>query len=65
MKDDELMIRKLTPKECMRLTGFTDEDWQSLVDGKVSDTQIFHAAGNSIVVDVFIAILRNLLPVMN
>ena len=52
MKDDELMIRKLTPKECMRLTGFTDEDWQSLVDGKVSDTQIFHAAGNSIVVDV-------------
>lgn len=57
MKDDELMIRKLTPKECMRLTGFTDEDWQSLVDGKVSDTQIFHAAGNSIVVDVVECIL--------
>lgn len=57
MKDDELMIRKLTPKECMRLTGFTDEDWKSLVDGKVSDTQIFHAAGNSIVVDVVECIL--------
>ena len=57
IKDDELMIRKLTPKECMRLTGFTDEDWQSLVDGKVSDTQIFHAAGNSIVVDVVECIL--------
>ena len=57
MKDDELMIRKLTPKECMRLTGFTDEDWQSLVDGKVSDTQIFHASGNSIVVDVVECIL--------
>ena len=57
MNDDELMIRKLTPKECMRLTGFTDEDWQSLVDGKVSDTQIFHASGNSIVVDVVECIL--------
>lgn len=57
MKDDELMIRKLTPKECMRLDGFTDEDWKVLVDGGISDTQIFHMAGNSIVVDVVECIL--------
>lgn len=57
MKDDELMIRKLTPKECMRLDGFADEDWKALVDGGISDTQIFHMAGNSIVVDVVECIL--------
>lgn len=36
---------------------FVDEDWQALVDGNVSDTQIFHHTGNSIVVDVVECIL--------
>ena len=46
-------IRKLTPRECLRLMGFRD-DFQIVV----SDTQAYRQAGNSIVVDVLIAILK-------
>jgi len=48
-------IRKLTPKECLRLMGFGDGFKQV-----VSDTQMYRQAGNSIVVDVLIAILKQL-----
>lgn len=48
-------IRKLTPRECLRLMGFRD-DFQILV----SDTQMYRQAGNSIVVDVLIAILKQM-----
>lgn len=48
-------IRKLTPRECLRLMGFRDDFKIS-----VSDTQMYRQAGNSIVVDVFIAILKQL-----
>ncbi|MEE9429725.1 MAG: DNA cytosine methyltransferase, partial [Melioribacteraceae bacterium] len=48
-------IRKLTPKECMRLMGFRDDFNQV-----VSDTQMYRQAGNSIVVDVLIAILKQM-----
>lgn len=48
-------IRKLTPKECLRLMGFRDDFVQV-----VSDTQMYRQAGNSIVVDVLIAILKQM-----
>lgn len=48
-------IRKLTPKECLRLMGFTDDFKQV-----VSDTQMYKQAGNSIVVDVLIALLKQM-----
>ncbi len=48
-------IRKLTPKECLRLMGFGD-DFKQIV----SDTQMYRQAGNSIVVDVLIAILKEM-----
>jgi site-specific DNA-cytosine methylase len=32
--------------------GFEDSDWQVLVDNKISDSQLYKMAGNSIVVDV-------------
>jgi DNA (cytosine-5)-methyltransferase 1 len=48
-------IRKLTPKECLRLMGFGDGFKQI-----VSDTQMYRQAGNSIVVDVLIAILKEM-----
>ena len=48
-------IRKLTPKECLRLMGFRDNFKQV-----VSDTQMYRQAGNSIVVDVLIAILKQM-----
>jgi DNA (cytosine-5)-methyltransferase 1 len=48
-------IRKLTPKECLRLMGFRD-DFKIVV----SDTQMYRQAGNSIVVDVLIALLKQM-----
>ncbi len=48
-------IRKLTPRECLRLMGFCDSF--KIV---VSDTQIYQQAGNSIVVDVLIAIVNKI-----
>jgi len=41
-------LRRLTPRECLRLMGFGDEFKQV-----VSDTQLYHQAGNSIVADIF------------
>jgi len=58
--DNNSRIRKLTPKECWRLMGFDDEDFEKA--SKVcSNTQLYKQAGNSIVVNVLEAILRNLL----
>ena len=48
-------IRKLTPRECLRLMGF--KDTFKIV---VSDTSLYQEAGNSIVVDVLIAILKQM-----
>lgn len=48
-------IRKLTPRECLRLMGFRD-DFKMMV----SDTQLYRQAGNSIVVDVLIALLKEM-----
>lgn len=50
-------IRKLTPKECFRLMGVKDEDYDKLT---VSDTQKYKQAGNSIVVDVLQGIFENM-----
>jgi DNA (cytosine-5)-methyltransferase 1 len=47
--------RKLTPRECLRLMGFDDSFKQV-----VSDTESYRQSGNSIVVDVLIALLKQL-----
>lgn len=54
-------IRKLTPKECWRLMGFSDEDFQKAVDVGVSNSQLYKQAGNSIVSTVLAGILKKLL----
>jgi len=48
-------IRKLTPRECLRLMGFCDS-----FNIVVSDTQIYQQAGNSIVVDVLMEITKSI-----
>jgi DNA (cytosine-5)-methyltransferase 1 len=55
-----LRIRKLTPKECWRLMGFDDQDFEK-AEKVNSNAQLYKQAGNSIVVDVLYYILRNLL----
>lgn len=48
-------FRKLTPRECLRLMGFDDN-----FNIVVSDTETYKQAGNSIIVDVLVAILKQL-----
>lgn len=57
--ESEYRIRKLTPKECWRLMDFKDEDFEKA--SKVnSNTQLYKQAGNSIVVNVLVAIMGQL-----
>lgn len=53
-------IRKLTPRECWRLMDFSDEDFEK-AEKVNSNTQLYKQAGNSIVVNVLVAILGQLL----
>lgn len=52
-------IRKLTPKECWRLMGFDDESFFK-AEKVVSNSQLYKQAGNSIVVNVLMAIFEKL-----
>lgn len=54
-------IRKLTPLECWRLQGFTDEQHQTAVDAGLSDSQRYKQAGNAVTVNVIKAIGERLL----
>ena len=56
---EELRIRKLTPKECWRLMGFDDEDFEKAAQLN-SNTQLYKQAGNSIVVNVLEEIFKKL-----
>jgi len=56
---ENLRIRKLTPRECWRLMGVRDEQFNKLHD--ISNSQLYKLAGNSIVVDVLMGIFKNLL----
>ena len=57
---DGLRIRKLTPKECWRLMGFDDEDFEKA--SKVnSNSQLYKQAGNSICIPVLMAIFKELI----
>ena len=57
---NDLRIRKLTPKECWRLMGFADEDFE-IASQVNSNTQLYKQAGNSICVPVLMAIFKELI----
>ena len=57
---NDLKIRKLTPKECFRLMGVKDEDYEKIAKNQ-SDASLYHLAGDSIVVNVLMAIFKELL----
>lgn len=58
--DSELKIRKLTPRECFRLMGVSEEDIDKIQAAGISETQQYKMAGNSIVVPVLEGIFREL-----
>ena len=57
---DGYRIRKLTPCECWALMGFDKSDYDKVAKVN-SNTQLYKQAGNSIVVNVLEAILKELL----
>lgn len=59
MDNERLRIRTLTPRECWRLMGFSDDAYDKA--SKVcTKTELYRQAGNSIVVDVLVAIFDSL-----
>lgn len=73
ISDGPVRVRRLTPLECWRLMGFSDDDFyraqtamnENLYGGKDrSGTQLYKQAGNSIVVDVLLHIFENLYDAM-
>lgn len=60
LQNNDYRIRKLTPLECWRLMGFSDNDYYAAKSVGTSNAQLYKQAGNSIVVTVLEAIFRNL-----
>lgn len=58
---NNLIIRKLTPLECLRLMGFEDKDYIAMVNSGLSKSTLYHCAGDSIVVNVLVHIFKELL----
>lgn len=56
-----LRIRKFTPKECWRLMGFEDKDIDNAIAIGMSNAQLYKQAGNSIVVNVLMAIFSQMI----
>lgn len=55
-----LRIRKLTPKECFRLMGIKDTDFEKIAENQ-SNSSLYHLAGDSIVVPVLVAIFGQMI----
>lgn len=61
---DGIRIRKLTPRECFRLMGFYDQNFDDAKNAGISNSQLYKQAGNSIVVDVLYYIYVELYKAM-
>lgn len=59
--ENQYRIRKLTPLECWRLMGFSDEDFYKAEEVN-SNSQLYKQAGNSIVKNVLMAIFGQMMP---
>lgn len=57
---ENIRIRKLTPRECLRLMGWKDEQIDKIQAAKISGTQQYRQAGNGIVVQVLEYIFKAL-----
>jgi DNA (cytosine-5)-methyltransferase 1 len=57
-------IRKLTPRECFRLQGFPDSEFDKLVSAGISNSQLYKMAGNAVTVNVIEAIGERLIPLI-
>lgn len=58
--EQEIRLRRLTEREAWRLMGFTDEQFNAAVSVGATSRELYHQAGNSIVVPVLMEIFRKL-----
>ena len=58
-----LRIRKLIPVECLKLMGFERKDEQAMRQVEMTDSAIYHCAGDSIIVTCLMAIFGQMLPI--
>lgn len=57
---EEPRIRKLTPRECFRLMGVKDEDFDKIAKNQ-SDSSLYHLAGDSIITNCLMAIFKEMI----
>ena len=62
--DETIQIRKLTPKECWRLQGFTDEQFEKAAAIN-SNSQLYKQAGNAVTVNVVEEIGKHIMKIEN
>lgn len=60
----EMYIRKLTPRECWRLQGFTDEQFEK-AKAVNSDSQLYKQAGNAVTVNITYEIGKHIMNIIN
>ena len=58
-------IRKLTPRECWRLQGFTDKQFDKAKSTGLSDSRLYRMAGNAVTVNVIAEIGKIIKKVNN
>lgn len=58
----DLRIRKLVPLETIKLMGFERKDEQAMREIGMSDSAIYHCAGDSIIVTCLMALFGQMLP---
>lgn len=57
----DLRIRKLVPLETCKLMGFEEKDYQAMRDIGMSDSQIYHCCGDSIITTCLMALFGQML----
>lgn len=57
---DNMRVRKLTPRECFRLMGVKDEDFDKIAKNQ-SNSSLYHLAGDSIITNCLMAIFKEML----
>ena len=62
VNDEPIRIRKLTPKECWRLQGFTDEQYEKAAAIN-SNSQLYKQAGNAVTVNVVEEIGKHIMSI--
>ena len=57
---NDFIIKKLSPLECWRVMGFTDEDFYKAKNAGLSNSKLYERAGRGIVVPMLEEIFKNL-----